>query len=299
MITLVTARDGDSLLLSVDFEDWHQLVRRRVGDADWEAPGPALERQARAIFELLDTLDVRATFFILGMAARAHPQLVGEIARRGHEVACHGDQHLPVYSQTPVELAADLARARETIGELTGVTPTGYRAPAFSITRPAAWALDVVADAGFLYDSSLHDSPRIRDRLVPQQPGPHAMALAGGRTLWELPVAVWRAGARRIPVGGASYWGVMPTGLVLRGLAAAGDNAGLYLHPHELDPQPLSAELASGASLQQRARASVRVVQRETARRGAAATLRAIARRFTLTTYGECHAALSAAARAD
>ena len=285
-----------TLLLSVDFEDWHQLVRRRVGAADWRAGGPALPRQADALFELLDSLHVRATFFILGMAARAHPDLVAAIARRGHEIACHGDEHLPVHSQRPSEFAADLANARRTIEELTGVSPIGYRAPAFSITRSASWALDALADAGFAYDSSLHDSPRIRDRIVPAQPRPHRMTLGGGRTLWEMPVAVWRAGSRRIPVGGASYWGVMPTRLVLHGLAAAGPDAGLYLHPHELDPQPLRAQLPAGASPRQRAAATMRVVQRESARRGAADTLRAISRRFSLITYGECHAALSGSA---
>ena len=79
--------DRPTLLLSVDFEDWHQLVRRRVGVTDWESPGPALERQTDAMLKLFDELGARATFFVLGMAARAHPQLVTRVVERGHEIA--------------------------------------------------------------------------------------------------------------------------------------------------------------------------------------------------------------------
>ncbi len=124
-----------TLLLSVDFEDWHQLVRRRVGAANWQEPGPALARQTDAMLALFDELNARATFFVLGMAARAHPELLQRIVAAGHEIGCHGDAHLPVHAQSPQEFAADLRAARATIEQLTGRTPVGYRAPAFSITQ--------------------------------------------------------------------------------------------------------------------------------------------------------------------
>ncbi len=281
-----------TLLLSVDFEDWHQLVRRRVGVRDWEGAGPALARQTAALLALLDELGARATFFVLGMAARAHPALVEQLAAHGHEIACHGDLHLPVHRQTPREFAADLAAARATIERLTGRTPIGYRAPAFSITREARWAYTVLAEEGFAYDASQHDSPRIRDRLAPAHPAPHPLELPGGRTVWEFPVAVWRTRHARMPVGGASYWGTMPTSLVLHGLRRAGPMPGLYLHPHEFDPRPLRPRLPAGASAAQRGHAALRAAQRNAARRHAPDVLRAIARRFRLIPYGEAHAKL-------
>ncbi len=288
------ARDDQStLLLSVDFEDWHQLVRRRVGVASWEQPGPALRRQTEALLGLLDELGVRATFFILGMAARSHPELVEAVVARGHEIGCHGDAHLPVHAQTPQEFADDLRAARTTIEELTGQRPVGYRAPAFSITRDCPWAYEVLADEGFGYDASQHDSPRIRKRSVPSTAAPHALEL-GRRKLWEFPVAVWRGGGQaRVPVGGASYWGVLPTALVLKGLRAAGPMAGLYLHPHELDPQPLKAMLPRSATPAQRVHGMLRGAQRNLARWRAAEVLRAIAGRHQLIPYGEAHAKLS------
>jgi polysaccharide deacetylase family protein (PEP-CTERM system associated) len=284
--------------LSVDFEDWHQLVRRRIGVEQWEEPGPALARQMDSLLRLLEELGAKATFFILGMAARAHPQLVEQIVARGHEIGCHGDAHRLVHTQTREQFAADLGRARETIEQLTGRSPRGYRAPAFSITRETPWAYEVLADEGFTYDASSHDTPRIRDRVNAEQPAPHPLELPGGRTLWEFPVAVWRAQQARIPVGGASYWALMPRRLVLHGLAQAGPLAGLYLHPHEFDPEPLRAGLGADAPAPQRVHARAREAQRNAARRRAPSVLRAIAERFRLIPYGEAYAELHGRAAA-
>jgi polysaccharide deacetylase family protein (PEP-CTERM system associated) len=286
------------VLLSVDFEDWHQLVRRRLGVTDWERPGPALARQTDNLLGLLAELGARATFFILGMAARAHPELLEPIVAAGHEIACHGDAHRLVSRQTRAEFAADLSAARATIEELTGRTPLGYRAPAFSITRDVSWAYEVLAEQGFAYDASQHDSPRIRNRVGTASDEPHPLELAGGPSLWEFPAAVWRPRGARIPVGGASYWSVLPRSMVVGGLRHAGPLPGLYLHPHEFDPQPLDASLAGRAPLGRRAHARLRAAQRNAARRGAADVLRAIARRFALIPYGEAHARLRDSSRA-
>jgi polysaccharide deacetylase family protein (PEP-CTERM system associated) len=272
-----------TLLLSIDFEDWHQLVRRRVGDADWTRPGPALARQTHELLRLLDEFEVKATFFVLGMTARAHPELVQAVAEKGHEIGCHGDAHRPVYGQTPQEFAADLEAARATIEQLTGASPLGYRAPAFTITRETPWAYEVLAEQGFAYDTSQHDSPRVRDRARPASGGPHVLPSG----LWEFPVAVWHAGPAGIPVGGASYWAQLPRSLVLRGLARADRFAGLYLHPQELDPEPLDAGVPG---------ARIRTARRNWERRRAPETLRAIAKRFRLIPYGEAYASLSAGA---
>jgi polysaccharide deacetylase family protein (PEP-CTERM system associated) len=279
------------LLLSVDFEDWHQLIRRRVGASNWREPGPALERQTETMLALFDELGARCTFFILGMAARAHPRLAERVAAAGHEVACHGDAHRPVFTQTRDEFADDLRAASTTIEELTGQRPIGYRAPAFSITRATPWAHDVLAEHGFRYDASEHDSPVLRDRPSAEEPGPHR--LATDPQLWELPVAAARWRSLSLPLGGASYWAVTPTPLVLRGLEHAPRNAGLYLHPHELDPEPLRPLLNDEHGTPQRAKAWLRTLQRNAARRRAVGVLRQIAARHRLITYGEAYARLS------
>ena len=283
------------LLLSVDFEDWHQLVRRRVGAANWREPGPALARETEAMLALFDELNVKCTFFVLGMAARAHPGLVAALAQHGHEIACHGDAHLPVFSQTREEFAADVRTAVRTIEELTGRRPVGYRAPAFSVNRDTPWWPEVLADQGFAYDSSASDSFVIPDRVAPASPAPHT--LASGR-IWEFPIAGWRRGRLRLSVGGASYWSLTPTPVLLRALAAAGSYPALYLHPNELDPERLDPQLPPGLGLRSRAQAAARTVQRNLARTRAAVVLRAIAERFELITYGQAHERLSHSATA-
>jgi polysaccharide deacetylase family protein (PEP-CTERM system associated) len=283
------------LLLSVDFEDWHQLVRRRVGASNWQEPGPALARQTETMLALFDELGARCTFFILGMAARAHPALVEKIAASGHEIACHGDAHRPVFTQSKDEFSADIQAATETIHALTGRHPVGYRAPAFSITSRTPWAHEVLAAEGFEYDASEHHSPMLRDRPSGELQGPRRLHNAD---LWELPVAAARWRSLSLPLGGASYWTITPTPLIVRGLNHAPSPGGLYLHPHELDPEPLRPMLPVDERASTKLKATLRTLQRNAARRRATDVLRAIAARHRLITYGEAHARLSSNGRA-
>ncbi len=154
-------------LLSIDVEDWHQLVHRRLGAPDWDRPGPAFERQMHALLSLLDELKAGATFFLLGMTVENYPRAIAEIAERGYEIGSHGYAHARVYTQTEAEFRADIERSIEVIGEATGRNPAGYRAPAFSINRDTPWAYDVLAELGLRYDSSQYESPRIPNRISP------------------------------------------------------------------------------------------------------------------------------------
>jgi len=265
------------LLLSIDFEDWHQLVHRRIGRADWDRRGPALERQTEAVLGLLDDLGVKATFFVLGMTAARYPDLVREAAEHGHELASHGHAHERVHEQSPEAFKADLERGLEALEAATGVRAVGYRAPAFSITRDTPWAYDVLAELGFEYDSSQYDSPRIPRRIEPIPRVPYRLRRESGGELWELPVA-----AARLPVGGGAYWRALPTSVIarsLRGLIAAGAAPALYFHPYEFDPSPLRAE-GGGRT------ARLRALQRNVARGAVAARLRKIAAEFPLSPYG-------------
>jgi polysaccharide deacetylase family protein (PEP-CTERM system associated) len=265
------------LLLSIDFEDWHQLVHRRLGRADWDRRGPALERQTEVILALLDGLGVRATFFVLGMTADRYPELVRELALRGHEIASHGHSHERVYDQGPDSFRADVERGLEAVEAAAAVRPVGYRAPAFSITRDAAWAYDVLAELGFEYDSSQYDSPRVPNRITPIPRSPYRLRVESGVELWELPVA-----AARIPVGGGAYWRVLPAPVIaraLRGLISEGAVPALYFHPYEFDPEPLRAD-GGGAA------ATLLGLRRNVARGSVAARLRKIAAEFSLLPYG-------------
>lgn len=280
------------LLLSFDFEDWHQLVHRRLGRPDWDSPGDALERQTGAIFDLLEELDAKATFFVLGMTAERYPDLVREIAGRGHELACHGYAHERVHSQTQDEFRRDVEHCADVIEKLGGRRPLGFRAPAFSITRDTPWAYETLAELGFRYDSSQYDSPRIPGRIRPVPPTPYRLGLPSGRELWEFPITVWRIRGRSVPIGGGAYWRVLPAPILrraLRQVAAENDFPVLYFHPYELDPRPLRVGLPESPTPRQRLLAALKSVQRNPGRRRVTDRIRTIGREFPLVSYEEAH----------
>jgi peptidoglycan/xylan/chitin deacetylase (PgdA/CDA1 family) len=254
-----------TLLLSIDFEDWHQLVHRRLGFPDWDRPHAALERQTALLLDLLDELGAKATFFLLGMTVANHRDLVAEIVRRGHEPASHGYAHTRVYDQSPKEFRADVERAAEVIHDVTGGTPVTYRAPAFSINRRTPWAYDVLAEAGIRYDSSQYDSPRVPDRLGGIPAEPYRLG-----ELWELPVA-----------GGGSYWRVLPP----RNLH---ELAVLYFHPYEFGPA-LRADLPHGATARQLLVAAKVVLWRNLGRGLIEKRLRRTAQTHRLVSYDQAY----------
>jgi peptidoglycan/xylan/chitin deacetylase (PgdA/CDA1 family) len=254
-----------TLLLSIDFEDWHQLVHRRLGLADWDEPHAALERQTGLLLELLDELDAKATFFLLGMTVANQRELVQEIVRRGHEAASHGYTHTRVYEQTRAEFRAYVERTTEEIEAAAGRRPLAYRAPAFSINRRTPWAYDVLVECGFRYDSSQYDSPRVPNRLGDIPAAPYRLG-----ELWELPVT-----------GGGSYWRVLPP----RGLH---EFAVLYFHPYEFGPA-LTADLPADATLRQRATAAKLTLWRNAGRNLVEQRLRRVARSHRLVSYDQAY----------
>ena len=275
-------------VLSFDLEDWHQLVRRGAGARDWDAPHPAFERQVRVVLDFLDHIDVKATFFVLGMCARNYPSLVSELAERGHEVASHGTAHARVYAQTREEFRRDLEESLSLLARLTGRRPIGYRAPAFSINRDTLWAYDVLAELGFRYDSSQHDSPRIPRRIDGIPGDAYRLRLGSGAELWEFPITVARIRGRTLPIGGGGYWRLFPDSVLLRALHAVKRESAypvLYFHPYEFDPEPLRAGLPRTAAPKQRLKAASRSLYRNPGRRRTIGQLARVAREFQLVTY--------------
>jgi peptidoglycan/xylan/chitin deacetylase (PgdA/CDA1 family) len=199
------------------------------------------------------------------MTVERHGGLVAEIIRRGHDAACHGYEHTRVYDQTPDAFRVDLERAVEVIGDAAGQRPLAYRAPAFSINRRTPWAYDVLLEAGFRYDSSQYDSPRVPDRFGDIPAEPYRLG-----DLWELPVS-----------GGGAYWRVLPP-RNLRELAV------VYFHPYEFGP-PLSAELPRGASAKQRLGAAKVVAWRNFRRDAVERRLRQVAQVHRLVSYHQAY----------
>jgi polysaccharide deacetylase family protein (PEP-CTERM system associated) len=276
------------LLLSFDLEDYNQLVERNLGIEGWDRRGPALERQMAAIFELLDELGVKATFFMLGMTIRHYPEIAQEIARRGDEVACHGQMHGLVYRQSPDEFRRDVSSCIELIEGLTGRRPIGYRAPVFSINRDTVWALETLAELGFSYDSSQYGSRKIPQRLTPVPDAPYTLTLPSGAELVEFPLTVWRRGRVTVPMGGGSYWRILPAPVLRRGLGSILERTtypALYFHPYECDPERLRLNLPESPAAGTRLRSAWMSLISNPGRRRVIPRIRRIARDYELVSH--------------
>ena len=163
--------DGASIrhAMTVDVEDYFQVsaFEQVIDRGQWDSFESRVVRNTHKILDLFDTNHLQATFFVLGWVAER--QLIREIAQRGHEVACHGYSHQLVYRQSREIFAEETARSKRVLEDIVQVPVVGYRAASYSITRQSLWALDVIAELGFQYDSSIF--PVRHDRYgIPEAP---------------------------------------------------------------------------------------------------------------------------------
>jgi polysaccharide deacetylase family protein (PEP-CTERM system associated) len=226
--------------VTVDVEDWHSLVYRDLVGADL----PATEHTAtgtRILLDLLAECGIRGTFFVTGRCAVAFRELIRDIAGAGHEVACHGWSHLPVWTLSREGFREELRRTVSAIEDATGERVLGYRAPLFSIRPAERWALEEVAAAGLLYDSSL--SPlRFDAHGQPLAQGLQIINTDFAAPLVEFPMstAAWFGKARNI--SGGRWFRTLPFGVISNGfrrLNEAGVAAQTYTHTYEVLPYRL------------------------------------------------------------
>ena len=181
---------------------------------------------------------MKATFFILGIVAEQHPELVQDIHKVGHEIASHGYGHELVYELTETQFRQDLLRSMRILEEITGGPILGYRAPSFSIVQKTPWALDILLELGFRYDSSIYPIQYDRYGIPNAQRFPHVVHSNGEKVLWEFPPCTYRLLGRNVPIAGGGYFRFFPYSLTracIRSLHKKGLPAMVYLHPWELD----------------------------------------------------------------
>jgi polysaccharide deacetylase family protein (PEP-CTERM system associated) len=230
-----------SHVLSIDVEDYFHVeaFAKVVDRGQWDSYACRVEGNTRRLLDLLDESGAQGTFFILGWVAERYPALCREIVSRGHEPACHSYWHRPVFRLTPQEFREDTRRAKDVIEQACGMRVEGYRAPSFSITTRSLWALDVLAELGFTFDSSIfpihHDTYGIPE--APREPFRVEMPSA---SLLEYPMATFRLLNQNLPVGGGGYLRMLPfwyTRFGLRRAQAERVPVVVYLHPWEIDPE--------------------------------------------------------------
>lgn len=228
-------------VLSFDVEEHFQVAafwsvaRRR----EWDQLTSRVERNTRKIADLLSEHSTKATFFVLGWVAERHPDLVKDLAQQGHEIASHGYGHELVHTQTPPQFREDVRRSKQILEDLIGRPVMGYRAPSFSITSRTKWAISVLIEEGYRYDSSIF--PIIHDRygMPGAQPHCHQLMTPSG-PIWEVPPATVRIACTRFPVAGGGYFRFFPypvLRMLLRKAEAELGSLVMYLHPWEIDPE--------------------------------------------------------------
>jgi polysaccharide deacetylase family protein (PEP-CTERM system associated) len=233
-------------ILTVDVEEWFHILEFEGGPTrdDWAGLESRVEANTDALLAIFDEVGAKATCFVVGWVAERHPRLVRRIADAGHEVASHSFWHEVVANHSRASLAEDLAASRKLLEDLSGRPVLGFRAPGGSITRASAWALDLVAEAGFTYDSSLNPGHSSHGGFATPHVGPHRLRTAAGE-LFEIPWTTVGVAGRRIPFAGGGYLRLFPYRLIDACIGVenrAGRPANVYVHPREIDPdQPRMA----------------------------------------------------------
>jgi len=258
-------------ILTIDVEDYFQVENFKgvIDFSDWEGYELRVVKNTEKILKILAEKNVKATFFVLGWVAEKFPELVRRIYEAGHEVASHGYMHELIYNQTQDEFRADLRKAKMILENITGEPILGYRAPSYSITRKSEWALDILMEEGYKYDSSLfpihHDrggfvnAPRFpfkmhKGHLVHGKEG-IASSPSGrlryaplsstaprndGNEMWEFPLSTVKIFGQNIPFSGGGYFRLLPYLFIKKSIEKInkeGQPAVIYIHPWELDPE--------------------------------------------------------------
>ncbi len=228
--------------MTVDVEDYYQVAAffDVVKSEDWEKWPSRVEANTDRLLQLFNDVGIKITFFILGWVAERHPELVKRIHAQGHEIASHGYSHQLIYKQTPELFREETALSKRILEDLTGTPITGYRAASYSITRQSLWALDILAELGFTWDSSIF--PTRHDNYgIPGSPEePYRIITSSGAELVEFPLTTAKVLGQAVPAAGGGYFRQYPYALSRWLFEKASDGGSkpqiFYLHPWEIDP---------------------------------------------------------------
>ncbi|MBC8465786.1 DUF3473 domain-containing protein [bacterium] len=226
---------------SVDVEDWYQVenLSSVISRSTWDKRERRVVRNMDRLLGIFDEANVKVTCFILGKVAREFPELVKKIADKGHEVASHGEDHLSLYSHNPETFRSTIDSLKKYLEDVSGQQVIGYRAPNFTITKETWWALDILAECGYLYDSSVFPFKRKRYGVKDAPIDPYKISLTNGLTIAEFPPTVINLGIKTIPIAGGGYFRLYPTSFMNWAIKRLEKNHRVlcfYIHPWEIDP---------------------------------------------------------------
>jgi polysaccharide deacetylase family protein (PEP-CTERM system associated) len=228
--------------MTIDVEDYYHVaaLSQVITPALWHKQPSRVVPNTIKLLDLFDQKGIKGTFFVLGWVAEREGDLVREIAERGHEVASHGYSHQLIYLQSEAVFREETLKSKNILEDLIQRPVEGYRAASYSITNKSLWALDILTDLGFKWDSSIfpiyHDNYGIPD--TPSEP--YKIQTRNGGELTEFPITTAKKFGLSIPAAGGGYFRQFPY-LLFRYLFIAASQGNkvpkiFYLHPWEVDP---------------------------------------------------------------
>jgi len=225
---------------TVDVEDYYHVeaFSKHIQRDRWSDYASHVERNTDEVLLLLDNKNIKGTFFTLGCVAEKHPSIVRKIVNQGHEIASHGYSHKLVYNQSQEEFRDETIKSRGILEDIAQTAVRGYRAATYSITRESLWALDILVDAGFIYDSSIFPVRHDRYGIPDIDPLPHKIITPRGQTIVEFPITTLKTRLVNIPVAGGGYFRLFPysfTRWALREVNRRENQFVFYIHPWEID----------------------------------------------------------------
>jgi polysaccharide deacetylase family protein (PEP-CTERM system associated) len=225
---------------TIDLEEYFQVsaFESSIARCEWDHLESRVAAEVARLLDLLARHEARATFFVLGWVAERHADLIRAIAGAGHEIASHGWDHQRVTHQTPRQFQDSVRHTKDVLEEITGAPVLGFRAPSFSIVPGWEWALDILIEEGYRYDSSLFPVRRAGYGYPNGLPEPHWLERPAGR-LAEIPPTTLQWCGLRLPAAGGAYFRLLPYGVVraaLQQCERSGVPGTFYIHPWEIDP---------------------------------------------------------------
>lgn len=220
-------------VLSMDIEDWYHLDYFSGKQVDKSRS--MLDGVANYI-ELLGKYNIKTTFFTLSELADSAKEIILYAAEQGHEIACHGKDHVRSVLKEVDVFQREITEAKETLTDLIGKEVIGYRAPCYSIDRER---YDAVMAAGFKYSSSkiafnqhplyleldLNDFDLVRPDVYKKN------------DFYEFELSTQRFLGKNIPVSGGGYIRLLPWFFMKPLISSYLSNSDvyvLYIHPFEL-----------------------------------------------------------------
>lgn len=226
--------------LTIDVEDYYMVSAFAdvIKFEDWHMYESRVEKNTYKILGLLDKYGVKATFFVLGWVAERHPKMIRDIYSSGHEIASHGYNHRLVYNLTPDQFREDVRQSKSILENITGTPVIGYRAASYSIIKKTIWALDILIEEKFLYDSSIFPIHHDRYGFPEAERFSHTIKRPAG-TIIEFPPSTYRLFGQNLPVAGGGYLRLFPLLLTKKAIQRINEKEGnmaiVYLHPWEID----------------------------------------------------------------